>query len=159
MSFPCRFCNGERRPHCSAIGRRPVLRPLLRRFRRPPARQCELTSKPGRHSCAYALHGIEHILTGYDHLLFITALVLAAGSFWDLVKVVTAFTLAHTITLTLSVLNIVTLRSAIVEPMIAASIICVAVQNIFWPERSSGWHGWRSPSASACFTASALPAG
>ena len=88
---------------------------------------------------AYALHGIEHILTGYDHLLFISALVLAARSFWDLVKVVTAFTLAHTLTLTLSVCNVVTLSSAIVEPMIAASIIFVAVQNIFWPERSSGW--------------------
>ena len=87
---------------------------------------------------AYALHGIEHILTGYDHLLFVTALVLAATSFWDLVKVVTAFTIAHTITLALSVFNIVVLRSSIVEPMIAASIVFVAVQNIFWPEHSSG---------------------
>ncbi|HEX3999307.1 MAG TPA: HupE/UreJ family protein [Pirellulales bacterium] len=88
---------------------------------------------------AYAAHGIEHILTGYDHLLFITALVLAAGSLWDLIKVVSAFTLAHTLTLTLSVFNIVALRSSIVEPMIAASIVFVAVQNMFWPERSSGW--------------------
>ena len=88
---------------------------------------------------AYMLHGIEHILTGYDHLLFATALVLAAGRFWDLVKVVTAFTVAHTLTLTLSVLNLVSLSSAIVEPMIAVSIIVVAVQNIFWPEKSTGW--------------------
>ena len=87
----------------------------------------------------YAGHGIEHILTGYDHLLFVTALVLAATRLWDLIKVVTAFTLAHSLTLTLSVLNIVTLSDRIVEPMIAASIVFVAVQNIFWPERSTGW--------------------
>jgi hydrogenase/urease accessory protein HupE len=87
---------------------------------------------------AYAAHGIEHILTGYDHLLFVTALVLAAGRLWDLVKIVTAFTLAHTLTLGLSVFNIVTLRSSIVEPMIALSIVFVAVQNVFWPERSTG---------------------
>ena len=88
---------------------------------------------------AYMLHGIEHILTGYDHLLFATALVLAATRFWDLVKVVTAFTVAHTLTLSLSVFNIVTLSERIVEPMIALSIIFVAVQNIFWPEKSTGW--------------------
>jgi len=88
---------------------------------------------------AYTAHGITHILTGFDHLLFISALVLAARSLWDLVNVVTAFTLAHTITLTLSVLNLVTLSSRIVEPMIAASIVFVAIQNIFWPKQSRGW--------------------
>ena len=87
---------------------------------------------------AYTVHGIEHILTGYDHLLFVTALVLAAGRFWDLVKVVTAFTVAHTITLILSVFNVVTLSSRFVEPMIATSIIFVAVQNIVRPEQSTG---------------------
>jgi hydrogenase/urease accessory protein HupE len=88
--------------------------------------------------CAYMAHGIEHILTGYDHLLFVTALVLAATSLWDLLKVVTAFTIAHSLTLVLSVFNIVHLSEHVVEPMIAASIVFVAVQNIFWPERSTG---------------------
>jgi hydrogenase/urease accessory protein HupE len=88
---------------------------------------------------AYVVHGIMHILTGYDHMLFITALVLATTRLWDLIKVVTAFTLAHTITLALSVFNVVTVSERIVEPMIALSIIFVAVQNIFWPERSRGW--------------------
>ncbi len=88
---------------------------------------------------AYLWHGIHHILTGYDHLLFVSALVLAATSFWDLIKVVTAFTVAHTATLTLSVFDIVHLSEHVVEPMIAASIVFVAVQNIFWPERSRGW--------------------
>ena len=87
----------------------------------------------------YTEEGILHILSGFDHLLFVSALVLAARGFWDLVKVVTAFTIAHTLTLTLSVLNIFTLSSRIVEPMIAASIVFVAVQNIFWPKHARGW--------------------
>jgi hydrogenase/urease accessory protein HupE len=86
----------------------------------------------------YLRHGIMHILSGYDHLLFITALVLAVATLWDLVKVITAFTFAHSITLTLSVLNVVRLSENIVEPMIAASIVFVALQNVIVPERSRG---------------------
>ncbi len=84
-------------------------------------------------------HGVHHILTGYDHLLFVSALVLGAATLWDLVKVVTAFTVAHSITLTLAALNLVHLPEAVVEPLISASIIFVAVQNIVSPERSRGW--------------------
>ena len=83
--------------------------------------------------------GVHHILTGYDHLLFVAALVLAARTLLDLVKVVTAFTLAHTLTLTLSLLGLVRLPGSIVEPLIAASIVVVAAQNVFWPDRSRGW--------------------
>jgi hydrogenase/urease accessory protein HupE len=83
--------------------------------------------------------GVAHILEGYDHLLFVAALVLAAAKLWDLVKVVTAFTLAHTLTLTLSVLNIVSLPGRVVEPMIAASIVFVALQNVFWAGGRTGW--------------------
>lgn len=86
----------------------------------------------------YVRHGTLHILTGYDHLLFIAALALAVTSFWELFKIIAAFTLAHTITLTLSVLDIVRLPSQVVEPMIAASIVFVALQNVFWPGRSRG---------------------
>lgn len=93
----------------------------------------------GRMFREYVHHGIMHILTGYDHLLFMTGLVLAVASLVDLVKVVTAFTLAHTVTLTLSVLNIFRLSSHLVEPMIAASIVFVAAQNIFFPAQSRGW--------------------
>jgi hypothetical protein len=86
----------------------------------------------------YIRHGIMHILSGYDHLLFIAALALAVASLWDLVRVISAFTLAHSITLTLSVLNIVRLPSSVVEPMIAASIVFVALQNVIFPEKSHG---------------------
>jgi hypothetical protein len=88
---------------------------------------------------AFVRHGIQHILGGYDHLLFVAGLVLAVASIWDLVKVVTAFTLAHTLTLTLAVLDVVRLSNHIVEPMIAASIVFVALQNLFSPSRSRGW--------------------
>ncbi|HZZ72744.1 MAG TPA: HupE/UreJ family protein [Pirellulales bacterium] len=97
------------------------------------------TIDPWRTFWEYLGHGVEHILTGYDHLLFVTALVLAATRLWDLVKVVTAFTCAHTLTLTLAVFNIVNISERLVEPVISASIIFVAVQNIFWPEKSTGW--------------------
>lgn len=86
----------------------------------------------------YLWHGLMHILTGYDHLLFISALALAVITLWDLIKVISVFTLAHSITLTLSVLNIVRVPGRIVEPMIAASIVFVALQNVLWPQRSRG---------------------
>jgi hydrogenase/urease accessory protein HupE len=87
----------------------------------------------------YGRHGLMHILAGYDHLLFITALVLTVRSLWELVKVVSAFTLAHSITLTLAAFDLVRVPSRFVEPVIAASIVFVALQNIFWPERTHGW--------------------
>jgi hydrogenase/urease accessory protein HupE len=94
-----------------------------------------------QNALVFLKQGIWHILTGYDHLLFVSGLVLATSSLWDLVKVVGAFTLAHSLTLMLSVLNIVNLSSRIVEPMISASIMLIALQNIFWPRQSTGW--WR----------------
>ncbi|TBU77962.1 hypothetical protein DNK06_14180 [Pseudomonas daroniae] len=83
-------------------------------------------------------HGVHHILTGYDHLLFATALALAAATFWKLLKVVTAFTLAHSITLTLAALGWVHLPAMVVEPLIATSIVVVALQNLFWPASTHG---------------------
>ena len=87
---------------------------------------------------SYLRHGVVHILEGWDHLLFIAALVLGVSSLWELIKVVTAFTLAHTITLALSVFDLVRLSSSIVEPMIALSIIVVAVQNVVRPQSARG---------------------
>ena len=87
----------------------------------------------------YFQHGLLHILTGYDHLLFITALVLSVRSLWELAKVVTAFTLAHSITLALSAFDVLRLSSLIVEPAIAASIVFVALQNALWPKQTHGW--------------------
>jgi hydrogenase/urease accessory protein HupE len=74
--------------------------------------------------------GVEHILTGYDHLLFLLVLILRGGNVWSLLKIITAFTLAHSFTLALAALDIVTLPSAIVESVIALSIAYVALENL-----------------------------
>jgi len=84
----------------------------------------------------YLWHGIMHILTGYDHLLFIAALVIATTSFWEMVKVIAAFTLAHTLTLALCVFGIFRLPAFVVEPVIALSIIFVSLENVFRPQRA-----------------------
>jgi len=75
--------------------------------------------------------GIEHILTGFDHLLFLLALVLRGGRIGSLLGIVTAFTVAHSVTLALSVLGVVRPPSWLIEPLIAASIAYVACENIF----------------------------
>lgn len=78
----------------------------------------------------YLLLGIEHILFGFDHVLFVLALIMSGGRLVSLLAIVTAFTLAHSVTLALSVLDIVTVPSSIVEPLIALSIAYVAAENI-----------------------------
>ena len=74
--------------------------------------------------------GVEHILLGFDHVLFVIALILRGGRLLSLIAIVTAFTVAHSITLALSVLGLVTLPSQIVEPVIALSIAYVAFENL-----------------------------
>jgi len=74
--------------------------------------------------------GVEHILTGYDHLLFLVALLLRGGRLLSLLKIITAFTVAHSVTLALAVLGVVTIPDRIVEPAIAASIVWVAAENL-----------------------------
>src|SRR5207248_2208876 len=81
--------------------------------------------------------GVEHILTGYDHLLFLLALLIGATSLWRVLGIATAFTLAHSITLSLAVLGVVHVPAAMVEPAIAASIIWVAVENTLGRSRPS----------------------
>ena len=78
--------------------------------------------------------GIEHILTGYDHLLFLVALLATARGAWSVVRIVTAFTLAHSVTLSVAALGIVTIPDRIIEPLIAATIVWVALENLFAAE-------------------------
>jgi hydrogenase/urease accessory protein HupE len=83
---------------------------------------------PGRLAVAgsYLRLGVEHILTGLDHLLFVLALTLLAGSLTALFKTVTAFTAAHSLTLALAALGAVRVPPAPVEAVIALSIVFVA---------------------------------
>ena len=83
--------------------------------------------------------GMEHIFTGYDHILFLLALIVVGGALLDLVKVVTAFTVAHTVTLVLAALEVVSLPSGLVEAAIALSIVAVASENLLFETRSVRW--------------------
>ena len=74
--------------------------------------------------------GIHHILIGPDHLLFLVGLLLLGGSIRQLLVVVTSFTVAHSITLSLAALNIVTPPARLIEPAIALSIVYVGADNI-----------------------------
>lgn len=83
--------------------------------------------------------GIEHIFTGYDHLLFLVGLLLLGGRFWSLVKIVTAFTVAHSVTLILAALGVVHVSPRIVEPAIALSIAYVGAENLFLKSTDRRW--------------------
>ena len=79
--------------------------------------------------------GYEHILPeGLDHILFVLGLFFLSSRFKSLLWQVTAFTLAHSVTLALSSFQIISLSPAIVEPLIALSIVYVAVENLYTTE-------------------------
>jgi hypothetical protein len=77
---------------------------------------------------AYVRIGIEHILTGFDHLLFVAGLLLLATSRRLLIETITAFTLGHSLTLSLAVMDIVWVPSRPIELLIALSIFVLAVE-------------------------------
>jgi hydrogenase/urease accessory protein HupE len=83
--------------------------------------------------------GVEHIMTGYDHLCFLLAVILWASRAWPVIKIVTAFTVSHSITLSLAALGVVNLPSAWVEIAIALSIIYVALENFFTRKIDGRW--------------------
>jgi hypothetical protein len=106
-------------------------------------------SRPSRLSqfFAYAREGVWHIWIGFDHILFLLALLLPSvvfrqqknwqavtafkPAFWMVLKIVTAFTVAHSITLSLAALGIISLPSRWVESIIAASVVIAALNNVF----------------------------
>jgi len=92
-----------------------------------------LTHKSGFVNMAstYFILGVEHILEGFDHLLFVLALLLLVGNIRVLIWTITAFTLAHTITLMLASLDLIHLSSKAVEATIALSIIFVAAEVVY----------------------------
>jgi hydrogenase/urease accessory protein HupE len=93
---------------------------------------------------AFLRMGVEHILTGYDHLLFLFGLVVVGGRLRSLLLVVTAFTVAHSITLALAATDVWAPSPRVVEPMIALSIVYVGVENFFVPSPdTSSARRWR----------------
>lgn len=108
----------------AALGGRPIPRP---------------GSPPAPDLGALFLLGIEHILTGYDHLVFLLGLVLVGGRWRALVGVVTAFTLAHSITLALASLKLWSPGARLIEPAIALSVAYVGVENFFVKDAEGRW--------------------
>ena len=83
--------------------------------------------------------GIEHILTGYDHLAFLLAVLLTGGSLASNARIITSFTIAHSLTLALATFGVLALPATIVEPLIAASIIFVGIENLVHRQLASRW--------------------
>ena len=83
--------------------------------------------------------GTEHIFTGYDHILFLVGLLVIWRGAMNIVKIVTSFTVAHSITLILAALSVVTLPSRLVESVIALSIAYVGIENIVVKEIRGRW--------------------
>ena len=87
----------------------------------------------------FLLLGIEHILTGYDHLLFLAGVLVMLRRWRDVVQTITAFTVAHSITLALATTGLLLIPGRIVEPLIAASIVYVGLENLMRPVQGSRW--------------------
>ena len=85
--------------------------------------------------------GVEHILTGLDHLIFLFGLLIAMSQFRATLWVITCFTLAHSATLALAAFDLVRIPEHIVEPLIAATIIYVGVENLLRLDNATG--RWR----------------
>ena len=77
---------------------------------------------------AYVAQGVQHILLGFDHLLFVFALMLIVRNRWTLVKTITAFTVAHSLTLALATLGVIHVPAPPVEASIALSILLLATE-------------------------------
>ncbi len=103
----------------------------------------EVGAQPARtdHKIAGSLFlmGIEHILTGFDHLMFLFGVVLVAGRLRNLLLAITAFTLAHSVTLGVATLGYWAPSPSLVEPAIALSIVYVGVENWFVRDGSRRW--------------------
>jgi hypothetical protein len=81
--------------------------------------------------------GVHHILSGYDHLLFLLGVLLACRTLRAALILVTGFTLGHSLTLAVSALNLLVLSSRVVEPLIAATLVFVGLETLLRGERVS----------------------
>jgi hydrogenase/urease accessory protein HupE len=102
-------------------------------------RELELTVEPRARFGEVVRLGIEHILSGWDHLLFLFGMVLVASRFRAVLKVVTAFTVAHSLTLAAAVLGVLAPSPRIIEPLIALSIAYVGIENLVVKNLDGRW--------------------
>ena len=95
-----------------------------------PTAVLKLTGPGGIAIPGYLSLGVEHILTGADHLMFVLGLLLLIGPSWRIVKAVSAFTVAHSLTLALAALGYIHFPPAVIEALVALSIVFVAVELV-----------------------------
>lgn len=96
-------------------------------------------NKPGSAIREFLWLGLKHILVGWDHLAFLFGLLIVGGKLRDAVKIITSFTLAHSLTLALATFNLIRIPSSVVEAVIAASIIYVGIENILRRDFQKRW--------------------
>lgn len=101
---------------------------VISQILRPETPAFVVNTRGGVELAGYVRLGIEHILLGIDHLLFVLGLLLIVQGKWQLVKTITAFTVAHSITLALATLHVVQVPQAPVEAVIALSIVFLATE-------------------------------
>lgn len=103
--------------------------------------EVELTDAPppAHGTAGFFRLGVEHILAGYDHLLFLAGLLLAVQTLRDALKIITAFTVAHAVTLGAAAFGAIAPPPSIVEPLIAASIVYVGFDNLIRPQAKQRW--------------------
>jgi hydrogenase/urease accessory protein HupE len=97
------------------------------------------SATPSRSFSDFFVLGVEHILTGYDHLTFLFGLLVVGMAFASAAKIITSFTIAHSITLALATFELVRLSPAVVEPLIALSIAYVGLENILHCNLERRW--------------------
>jgi hypothetical protein len=93
----------------------------------------------GRNAWSFLTLGIRHILSGYDHLVFLAGLLLAACAVRELLVALTAFTAGHSVSLAMVVIAGVHAPASIVEPLIAASIAWIGLENLAGARRRARW--------------------
>jgi hydrogenase/urease accessory protein HupE len=98
-----------------------------------------ISQSASRAFLGFLLLGVEHILLGFDHLAFLFALLIMGGTLREAVKIITSFTVAHSITLALATLEVIDIPASVVEPLIAASIIYVGLENILRRKIERRW--------------------
>ncbi len=135
------FPQADSVPRCLAVVHRGELSTSL--LFTPDSTEAEVALARGHQPFrSFVALGVQHILEGYDHLLFLLCLLLPGGRFSTLCKVVTSFTVAHSVTLALAVFDIVSLPSWLVESVILLSIGVAALLNILHRDQEDYDH-WK----------------
>ena len=137
---PARMSRGHRELMTVRSDDRVIVETLLSAESDPVGIDLDGLSPPASRTARYFLElGVRHILSGYDHLLFLAGLILAARTVRDVLVALTAFTAAHSLSLALVVIGGIHAPASIVEPLIAGSIVWVGLENLVRGGSRSRW--------------------